>query len=263
MDKGADKPTQEELEAKAQKAADEAEALKPKPDEEPETPSEPAVEPTPAPSVPDEEPKPPKEEPDYKKKSIEQARENIILNAKNEKSEKLNKAVDEAAQITEIPEEEIKKDYPEWDDMTETEKRLAKENYRNNKRFEVIHKAALEGKNIEEWNKKVETFITDPGTLADNPDLEGKEEAFKSFAGKPTRRGVDFETLVSAFLHDESKVVKKNKGAMLEQGSGGPNDKAKPKSDKITLEQARHLRQTNYAKYTELLRAGKIESSDL
>jgi hypothetical protein len=260
MDKGSDKPTQEELEAKAQKAAEEAEALKPKPDEGPETP--PAPEPTPPPSPPDEEPETPPA-PDYKKKSIEQARENIILNAKQEKSDKLNKAVDEAAQITEIPEEEIKKDYPEWDDMTETEKRLAKENYRNNKRFEVIHKAALEGKNIEEWNKKVETFITDPKTLADNPDLEGKQEEFKIFSGKPTRRGVDFETLVSAFLHDESKVVKKNKGSMMEQGSGGPNDKAKPKSDKITLEQARHLRQTNYPKYTELLRAGKIESSDL
>jgi len=265
MDKGADKPTQEELEANALQAAKDAEALaNEKPDEKPAeevTPSKPPEEPAPS-----EEPEKPEEkpEPDYKKKSIEQAKENIVLNAKNEKGEKLNKAVDEAAQITEIPEEEIKIQYPEWDDMTETEKRLAKENYRNNKRFEIIHKAALEGKNIEEWNKKVESFVEDPQTLINTPALEGKQDDFKVFASKPSRRGVDFQTLVSAFLFDTTSNAKPaNKGKMFETGSGGPNDKVKLKSDKITLEQARVLRETDYPKYKEYLKAGKIETSDL
>ena len=265
MDKGSDRPTKKQLEEQALQAAEEAEKMMGE-----EKPSEPIGEQEePKPSEPEgevEEPTPSKAPPevDYKKKAIEQGRENIILNAKNEKNEKLNSAVDEASKITDIPEEVIKTEYPEWDDMTETEKRLARKQYINDRRFEVIHKASLEGKNIEDWTKKVESFIGDPNTLVNIPDLEGKEDDFKLFASKQSRRGVDFDTLVSAFLFDESKTMKQpSKGQMFEKGSGGPNDKMKPKSDKISIDQARILRNTNYEKYKELVKAGKIETIDL
>lgn len=264
MDKGSDRPTKKQLEEQALQAAEEAEKMIE--EEKPEPSKEIEEEKSPIEENQEEEPTPSEEIPevDYKKKAIEQGRENIILNAKNDKNEKLNSAVDEASKITDIPEETIRVEYPEWDDMTTTEKRLAKENYINNKRFEVIHKASLEGKNIEEWNKKVESFVTDPETLTINPELEGKGEEFKLFASKQSRRGVDFQTLVSAFLFDESKTMKKpSKGQMFEKGSGGPNDKMKPKSDKISIDQARVLRNTNYEKYKEMVKAGKIETIDL
>jgi len=47
---------------------------------------------------------------------------------------------------------------------------------------------------------------------------------------------------------------------MFPDGSGGPNDKGKPKGDKITVAESEVLRQTNYNKYKELLQAGKIST---
>ncbi len=268
------KPTAEELEANAQKAAKEAEELaNAKPDDPPtDPPVEPPKPPEKKEEIPEEPPAPPKEEkkeekkeeppkpPDYKEKFIASSKEAQILHAKDEKNQKLNKAIDEAAQITEIPPEVIKAEYPEWDDMTATEQRLAKENYINNKRFEKIHQASLEGKDIEEWGKKVDSYTEDPQTLIDHPELEGKVEDFKVFANKQSRRGVDFAILVSAFLHDETKTAKpKSKSGMFEPGSGGPSSKQKPKSDKMSFEDGQILKGNDFKKYSELLKAGKIE----
>ena len=114
---------------------------------------------------------------------------------------------------------------------------------------------------MEAWQNKVEEFIGDPKSLVDYPELEGKQEEFKFFATKPTRSGVEFETLVSAFAHDfeKSKPVAK-RAAMFESGSGGPNDKPKPKTDKLTVDEGRQLMKTDYKKWKELLLANKIES---
>jgi hypothetical protein len=51
----------------------------------------------------------------------------------------------------------------------------------------------------------------------------------------------------------------KNKGKMFEVGSGGPNSKVKPLSDKISIDEAAKLMRTDYKKYKQLLLAGKIE----
>ena len=93
----------------------------------------------------------------------------------------------------------------------------------------------------------------------DHPELEGKVEDFKLFASKPTRRGVDFEDLIPAFLYNESKnKVAPKKGQMFEQGTGG-NSKPKPKGDKISTEEGRLLMNTDYNKFKELLKAGKSD----
>ena len=254
------KPTAEELEAAALKAAEEAEALQNKPSASPSqaapSPSPSTVAPSPSPSP--EEPSP---TPDpYKKKAIEQGRENIVLNAK---TKKINEAIDKASEIVDPTDEEMLVEYPEWEDMTEVEKKMAKQTLKNDRRFQFIHAARQEGKNVEAWQGKVDIFITDPKTLIENPELEGKEDEFRLFASKPTRIGVEFGDLVSAFLYDATKNMKTKKKQMFEPGSGGQNVKPKPKTDKITLEQARTLRETNYPKYIELLKAGKIDTSDL
>ena len=103
--------------------------------------------------------------------------------------------------------------------------------------------------------------ISDPVALSDNPGLEGSEEDFKIFAIKPTRRGVDFETLVSAFLFAKQKnAPPKKKGQMFETGSAGNREKpGKPKADTITTEESVQLRQNDYKKYLVYLREGRIK----
>jgi len=194
-------------------------------------------------------------QPDYKEKFVQSAKEAQVLHARQKK---MTDAVDEAAQIQEPTEDELKVEYPEWEMMSESEQRLAKKTLVADRRFEAINKANQEMKNISNWNEKVAKFLDDPKNLADNPELEGKQEEFLLFAVKPTRRGIDFEDLVSSFLYNAGKSMTKKKGKMFEAGSGGPPSPAKPKSDKVSLEEARVLRDTDYKKYISLLKANKI-----
>ena len=270
------KPTKEELEANIKKSQEELEKLEPKPSEPvpstpPPSPSEPIPspsQPVPSPSEPipsPSEPIPSEPEPskavDYKKKFTESSREAQILAAKNRKT---NEAIDKAAQGAEPTEEDLQKEYSEWDVMSDTEKRFAKEALISKRFREEIFKGREEGKDIETWSGKVDTFIEDPKSLIANPELEGKEDEFRLFANKPTRRGVDFEDIVSAFLFNTAKHAKpKQKGQMFEQGKGGPNDKPKPKTGKISIEDAISLRKNNYGKYKEYVKSGKIDLSSL
>ena len=269
------KPTKQELEEGIQKTID---AI----DEVPEEPETPPEEPQPEEKQADEElseevleeepseeesqpeeveptPEVPEPSPDYKKKFVESSKEAQILYAKNKK---VNEAIEAAGGITDPTDEEMTEEYPDWELMGDVEKKLAREGVVNKKRFEILHKAALEGKDIAEWNAKVEKFIDDPKTLSDNPDLEGKAEDFKLFAMKPTRKGVDFEDLVAAFLYDVNKKPKM-KGKMFEIGSSGASGKPKGKAGKISLAEADMMRQKDYNKYKEFVKAGKIDVSEI
>jgi hypothetical protein len=192
---------------------------------------------------------------DYKKRYIESTREAQILAAKNRK---LSEAFDEAGQVTEPTEEELKQEYADWEEMSESQRKLARKTLISDRRFSAINKVTQEFKDIDAWQSKVKTFIEDPKTLIDNPLLEGKVEEFQAFASKPTRRGVDFEDIVSAFLYEDSRSKTKHKGKMMETGSGGAKEKQK-KPGMLSVEEGRKLRTSNYSKWTELLRAGKIE----
>jgi len=260
------KPTKAELQAEIDKTIEATESS-PEPIEEeqsaqitdvapveetPEETTEEVVEETVEEEVVEEQPQ---EEPDYKKKFVESTREAQVLHAKNKQ---LVNAVDEASLI-EVTEEDLQREYQDWDLMTDTEKRLAKESLLSSRRFNIIRDEQLKFKDVEAWNEKVNVFTDDPKTLVDHPQLEGKIEDFKLFASKPTRRGVDFEDLIPAFLYNESKnKVAPKKGQMFEQGTGG-NSKPKPKGDKISTEEGRLLMNTDYNKFKELLKAGKIE----
>lgn len=251
------KPTKEELEEQERIAIEEAEKLaNEEPKEENEhsidTPEEPPEE------EPEEQAEPSEEEKErLKKKLSASARENQKIYAKNRV---INKALVEADEISEPTEEELTKEFSDWDLMSETEKIFAKETVISRSWRQKISEAKEQASKIEKWNEAVGTFAEDPKTLIDNPELEGKTEEFRTFATEETNNSVPFNILVSAFLHEQSKGKQTHKGRMFENGSGGPNEKPTPKSDKITLDEARKLRETDYTKYREMLIAGKIES---
>ena len=259
------KPTpqelQEEIDANLAKL-DKGEVDPPKetPDPEPEPEPEPTPEPTPAPSDPEpegeEEDPGTNGEPDYRKKFAESTREAQILAGKNRK---LNEAIEKAGEVEPPTEEELTKEYPEWEDMSDFERKMATENLMNRKRFEAITEATKGFKDMDAWVEKVDKFMDDPMTLTTYPGLEGKEDLFKLFVTKPTRRGVDFEDLVSAFMYSEDSKPKRAKGKMFEVGTGGDNNKPKPKTDKITVEESINLRKTDYKKYLQYVKEGKID----
>lgn len=190
------------------------------------------------------------------KKLSASARENQKIYAKNRV---INKALADAEDVPEPTEEELTVEFKDWDIMSEVEKALAKETVISRNWRKTIAQAKEQASKIEKWNESVETFVDDPKTLIDNPDLEGKTEEFKEFATQEANNSVPFNVLVPAFLHTHSSGKQPNKGRQFERANGGPNDKPKPKDGKITLEEARKLRETNYEKWKEYNNAGKID----
>lgn len=192
----------------------------------------------------------------YKKKFSESSREAQKLSAKNRV---INRALIDAEEAPEPTEEELAAEFDGWDVMTDTEKGLAKETVISRRWRQTISKAKEQATKIEKWNDSVEDFLDDPKTLIDIPALEGKEEDFREFATKEENNSVPFKTLVGAFLYERSIAKKPHKGRMFENGSGGPNDKPQPKSGKISLEDARKLRESNYDKWKEYNSRGLID----
>lgn len=256
------KPTAQELEANAQAALAEVEALEeaPAPAEtpapvEPEAPVEPKTPETPVETETPIEVETP--EPDYKKKFSESSREAQKINAKNKV---LNQAIAQAGEIDDVSEDELLKYHPDWEIMTDTEKRLAREALISTKRFQIMHEASKVTEKIEKWGEDVDKYLEDPKLLVDHPELEGKLDDLKYFATLQGNHGTDLTTLTKAFLYEQSiKPKPVNKGAMFETGSGGPNDRIKPKSDKLTVSEGATLMKTDYKKWLEYSRAGKIE----
>lgn len=192
---------------------------------------------------------------DYKKRYSDSTREAAILAAKLKKQ---NEALEQAGLIQKPTEEEMREEYPEWDEMSATERRLATNDIWNTKRFDLIEGVSKETKDIEAWNGKVDTFVEDPKSLIQYPRLEGKVEGFKAFCTKESRRGVDFEDLVSAFLFTVDGQRKKNKGQMFEKPSGGANETPKPVNTKLSVEESAELMEKDYDKWQEMLMAGKL-----
>lgn len=212
--------------------------------EEPITPQEPETEPT-----PESQPEPqPEETVDFwKNKATEQAKENIVLSGKVKQYESRRELTNEPTET------ELKAAFPSWEFMSETEKELARGQVKTQKKADAALAAQQKQEEDKKWNNTLEFAITS------NPDLSGKEREFKEYASKPTHRGAPVDVLVDAFLHKATSTPtpKKNPTPVLQPGSGGPKDPVTPK--KVTLEEAKVIRETDYKRYMELLKSGQIE----
>jgi len=273
------KPTKEELDKKIQDSIDELEKDEKKetPDETPkeEKKEEEVIEEAPKDEEPkEEEPKEEKkdeevveekkdeeETPDYKKKFSESSKEAIRLAKKNKT---IRSAVDEASAVADPTDEEMLVEYPEWDLMSDTEKRLAKKTTKSERKLDIFNKSVLEGKTIDEWNEKVDKYVGNPKTLINFPDMEGKEDSFKEYASEQTRMNMPMNDLIGSFLYEESKKkAPLKKGKMFEKGSGGPNEKDKKKTGKVSTMEAAKIKETDYKRYRFLLQNNLIDESDI
>ncbi len=151
-------------------------------------------------------------------------------------------------------EDDLRKAFPTWDYMTDTEKDIAKGTYLARK---DAAEAVSEKRQREEraaWNRSVDEF-----TLTDQR-LAGREEEFKKFASKPTRIGVDLSVLASAFLFETPEPAKAPPAPGLETGSGGTREPA-PKKWKASDVAA--LQKNNPKEYHRLITTGKLNPDDI
>ncbi len=187
------------------------------------------------------------EEPDYKTKFAESTRENQILQSK------LNHYESRRELTNEPTEAELQAAFPTWAFMAETEKDIARRQLVSERKAEAALAAQQEREAEEQWNNQLEFAITS------NPSLQGRESQFKEYASKPSHRGAPMDVLVDAFLHKSTSQPKPKTDPKpgLETASGGPKEPAKPK--KVSLEEAKVIRETDYKRYLELVKTGQIE----
>ena len=258
------KPTKAELEANALKAAAEfekeetpvetpKEEVKEEPTPEVEVKKEKVVEEQPEQEVAKEEPKEEVVEEkvvDYKKKYVDSTRGAQAL---LEKDKQMNEAIETAASLPAPTDEEMTAIYPDWDVMSDSEKRVATRSEMADRKFELLHKASSANKSTTEWYGAVDKFIDNPKTMINYPALEGKQDEFKMYAAKPTYKNADFHLIVKSFLFDTAKTVKpKSTGEMFPKGTAGPTVNDKP-NNTIGIQELTNIRNSNYKLYKEKL----------
>lgn len=165
-----------------------------------------------------------------------------------------------ASEINEVTDQEVQ-DYAkgkgfDWDELDDNTKNIIKDNALNAKRFSVINDGVKEDTQINEYREKVDEFVDADDTVKQFPRLEGKEDAFKKFAMKPSRRTMDLEDIAILFLAQNPEAPKK-KGSLFLNGSGG-GENTKGKAPKMTETDLRRLRINSPKEYNRLARAGKL-----
>lgn len=90
--------------------------------------------------------------------------------------------------------------------------------------------------------------------LIEYPIIKEKSEDFEKFITDPENKGMSLKTAAKAFLIENGLLDIPRKG--LERPTGGPRT---PTSQKLSTEDIKHLRETNFKKYQEMLEKGLIE----
>jgi hypothetical protein len=187
----------------------------------------------------------------YKEKFVASQRESIL---NNERVKVANARLESLTKQDTPTDEGMKALYPEWDNLDEYNKRV------------LIRQETIAMQNAKVIAEQQE--LRDRQRLEDeldsvietNAKLRGKESDFKRFARSPKNRGISADVLAKAFLFDaeeDSAPTPTNKPTGLPAGNGGPRGPLKPK--KISLEESKILRETNYREYKRLLNAGMFE----
>jgi hypothetical protein len=213
-------------------------------DGEPETPITPP-QPASEPAVPPTTTTPPAADPiDYETKFKESTRENQVLQARLDAEAKARRE-----STKEPTDSELQAAFPEWEFMSDTEKRSSRLAFNADRTARAIAAEREEEKAKTRWDNDLEA------TISAHPELEGKERQFKEYANKPTHKGAPIETLVKAFLFDSkapTPAPAPDPAPALETGTGGPKTPEKPKQ--MSGEELKQLRQTDEKAYKDYIR---------
>ena len=214
-----------EEEARADKIIEKAEGEEP---EEPETPK-----------APDKTPV------DWEAKAKASAQEALILKAQ------IDKAEEEKNKKVEITEEFLKEKYPDWEDLSIGEQKALKRTEELEQEVQEIKNNTNQFNNDRKWQEKVEAYITDE--VADMfPKIVGREEEFKRFATRPTRKGLPLDVIAQSFLY-EFPATEKKRSLFHAPGGEAPQPK-----EGMTADEAAELMRTRPGEYVRLIRAKKL-----
>lgn len=197
----------------------------------------------------EEEPKAPKapEKPpvDWETKAKESQKEALVLKSQ------LDKIEEEKNKKVEITEDFLKSKYPDWEDMTLGEQKAIKRTEELEQEVTEIKNSANQFNNDRKWQEKVEAYINEemPDMF---PKIIGREEEFKRFCTRPSRKGLPMDDLAKIFLF-ENPGTEKKRSLFHAPGGEAPTPK-----EGMTPEEAAELMRTRPGEYVRLIRAKKL-----
>lgn len=186
---------------------------------------------------------------DYEKKFAESSRENQLLRDAETARVKAEQ------ELTKEPtESELRTAFPEWDGLTDFEKKMARGNFTATKLAAASARKADEIASDRSWNTSIEIALTS------DPALQGKEQAFKQFASQPKYKGTDMDLLISAFLQKNPSAPARPATPKpgLEPGNGGPRTPDKPQL--LSSTDLKTLRETDEKAYLAYIRTHDISN---
>lgn len=172
------------------------------------------------------------------------------------------KTLQEQLQPKEPSEEELKREFAEWDELTDFEKKLAKRDFMREQEVKQVKTGMTEYTNDRRWLDSVATFIETNVATGKRPLLQGKEEEFKRYCNQSKKKGTDLDILADAFLFSigavEAKPDVQTQKALLDNTSAG-HDKKPPEPKLMTLAELGELRKTDHKKYQQIVASGKYQ----
>lgn len=112
-------------------------------------------------------------------------------------------------------------------------------------------------KQIRESSVKIDALTQENAkkdVLMAHPVLKEKWAEFETFREDPENKGMNVRTAAKAFLVENGLLDQKRPG--MEKPTGGDRN---PPSTKMTVEEIKNLRETNFKKYQELIEKGLIK----
>lgn len=203
-----------------------------------------------------------KELPSDKERLKEQRSENQLIREQNKVfSERL-------AQVGEIPEpteDELKEYEPEWDELTPSEQRMTKRQWKTDKRAEQVHTIAVETKSDQDWNQKLDRFLDESEAKDQNEIAVENRDEFIKFATKKSHKGIPITVLADAFRarFNDANPAKQKKNTNLMERGGNRGVPPAPKGKTYTAEQIQNIREKDPAKYLELSKKGIVAKAML
>lgn len=211
-----------------------------------------------------EEVKPPKKE---EKQETEEDKEKQYKAQQTEtqiqaaKSKNFVDKVEEAAKLPDPTDEELKtyllQDGIDLDDLSDIEKLSAKRTLKAERKFDLINEAVKSSKDIDEWAKKIDTFIDSTDGEVKYLKLSGNEADFRRFAMKESHRGVDIEGLLLPAFLQQMPAKEKKRGNLFETSKGG--DKQEDVSKITDADEVQRIREKNPREYRRLVKEGRIK----
>jgi hypothetical protein len=191
------------------------------------------------------EPQPTTPPVDYEKKFAESTRENQLLQAKLAEQEKARQ------DLTKEPtDSELRAAFPEWETLSEFEKRMAREALAAKRMAATANTSVKQMQEDRAWSTSIEL------ALSSDQALQGKEQEFRQFASKPQYRNVPMDVLTAAFLQKAGAAPQPPAPTPrpgLETGTGGPKTPDRPKL--LSADELRTLRKTDEKAYIVYIKA--------